>query len=120
MGRSGLNRKAEGRTLDPRRILQLYTPHVLQLRSGDGLRAKPLDGVFYAIAFLGALAVVETVKGAYQIAGDAADALKGMVAFAAAAPKATTPLSASAASPAIWSARWTVSTTASALKNATV
>ena len=36
------------------------------------------DGVLDAVVLLGALAVVEAVEGANQVAGDAADALEGL------------------------------------------
>ena len=41
--------------------------------------------MLHAVAFLGTLAIVETVQGAHQIARDAADALKGVAVFAASA-----------------------------------
>ena len=93
------------------------------------LLCVPSHAVLHAVPFLGPLGVVEAVQRAHQIAGDAADALKGHVVLVPAAAGAlvpddagtrtTCPLSASAASPAIWWARWTASTTPSGPRNGT-
>ena len=44
-------------------------------RSLDGVW-QSADIMLYPVLFLGAFGVIETVQGAYQIAGDAADTLK--------------------------------------------
>ena len=76
------HRRAEGSAVhaEPSKAAQatLHLPTAAELSPCRGPERS--NAVLYAVALLGALAVVEAIQGAHQVAGDAANALEGLVA----------------------------------------